>query len=81
MEPVYRPGQLLFVDPRKAYKRGDDVILRIRDGDEEYGVVKRFISASTEKVVVEQFQPKKKLEFKTSDVISIDVVVASMASG
>lgn len=58
MEPKYRPGYLLFVDPNLPVRRGDDVIVQVEveDGVRE-GYVKEFVSSGREIVLLQHNPP------------------------
>ena len=81
MEPRFRHGELLFVDPSSPPKRGDDVIVQVRFGDEICGFVKRFVSASDATTTLHQFNPETDILHPTSDVKAVHLVVGSLAAG
>lgn len=71
MYPAIRPGAPLFIDPHRQPNIGDDVVVELADGPDgetRGGYVKRLVRRSGSKVVVEQFNPAKELEFDRADV-------------
>ena len=81
MEPRFRHGELLFVDPSRPPKRGDDCVVQVAFGDDICGFVKRFVSASDETTTVEQFNPAKDIKYQTADVRAVHLVVGSLVAG
>jgi phage repressor protein C with HTH and peptisase S24 domain len=80
MEPRYHSGELVYVHPGRPVDVGAYVLVQVKpkdDGDAPRAVVKRLLRRSATKVTLEQFNPKKTIELKTSDVISIHRVVGS----
>ena len=79
MEPRYFAGETVFVNPRLPISRGAFVVAQISNGnaDEPYAVVKRFVSQDTRRMRLEQYNPKKRLEFSMSAVVAIHRIVMS----
>jgi phage repressor protein C with HTH and peptisase S24 domain len=80
MEPRYYSGELAHVHPGKPVTIGAFVLVQIRpehDGDTPKAVVKRLIKRTGSKITLEQYNPAKKFEIKTDDVVSIHRVVGS----
>src|SRR5215472_5016009 len=85
MEPRYFAGETVFVNPRLPISRGAfvvaqiTVVAQISGGQEAVprAYVKRFVSQDTKRLRLEQFNPKKVLEFPTSTVVSIHRIVMS----
>jgi phage repressor protein C with HTH and peptisase S24 domain len=81
MEPRFRHGELLFIDPSRPPKRGDDVVVQVAVGGEICGFVKRFVSASDDTTTVHQFNPDEDIKYPTPDVKAVHLVVGSLAAG
>lgn len=80
MEPRYFPGELVHVHPGRPVTIGSFVLVQIRpkeDGEAPRAVIKRLVRRSGNKIVLEQYNPKKSFELKDSDVVSVHRVVAS----
>jgi phage repressor protein C with HTH and peptisase S24 domain len=80
MEPRYFPGELVHVHPGRPVTIGSFVLVQIRpkeEGEAPRAVIKRLVRRSGNKIVLEQYNPKKTFELKDSDVVSIHRVVAS----
>jgi phage repressor protein C with HTH and peptisase S24 domain len=78
MEPRYFAGETVFVNPRLPISRGSFVVAQI--SKEEGGpraYVKRFVSQDAKRLRLEQYSPKKILEFPASAVIAIHRIVMS----
>lgn len=79
MEPRYYDGEAVFVDPVRRPRQGDFVVAQIQL--EEHGpilaFVKRFISHNSNELVLEQFNPTKRLTFPHLNVVSVHVAVMS----
>lgn len=80
MEPRYYSGELAHVHPGKPVTIGAFVLVQIRpdhDGDTPKAVVKRLIKRSASKITLEQYNPPKKFDIKSDDIVSIHRVVGS----
>jgi phage repressor protein C with HTH and peptisase S24 domain len=80
MEPRYHSGELVYVHPGRPVDVGAYVLVQVRprhDGDAPRAVVKRLVRRSATKVTLEQFNPKKTIELKSSDILSMHRVVGS----
>src|ERR1700735_4068474 len=80
MEPRYHSGELVYVHPGRPVDVGAYVLVTVKpkdDGDAPRAVVKRLVRRSATKVTLEQFNPKKTIELKTSDILSMHRVVGS----
>ncbi len=79
MEPRYFAGETVFVNPRLPISRGAFVVAQISkgDADEPYAYVKRYVSQDTRRMRLEQYNPKKTLEFPLSTVSAIHRIVMS----
>jgi phage repressor protein C with HTH and peptisase S24 domain len=80
MEPRYYSGELAHVHPGKPVTIGAFVLVQMRpehDGETPKAVVKRLIKRSATKITLEQYNPPKKFDIKTDDIVSIHRVVGS----
>jgi phage repressor protein C with HTH and peptisase S24 domain len=80
MEPRYHSGELVYVHPGRPVDVGAYVLVQVKpkeDGDAPRAVVKRLVRRSATKMTLEQFNPKKTIELKTSDILSMHRVVGS----
>jgi phage repressor protein C with HTH and peptisase S24 domain len=79
MEPRYFAGETVFVNPRLPISRGSFVVAQISKGEEPAprAYVKRFLSQDGKRLRLEQYNPKKILEFPASTVVAIHRIVMS----
>ncbi len=79
MEPRYFAGETVFVNPRLPISRGSFVVAQISKGQEAEPrvYVKRFVSQDAKRLRLEQYNPKKILEFSMSTVVAIHRIVMS----
>jgi phage repressor protein C with HTH and peptisase S24 domain len=79
MEPRYFAGETVFVNPRLPLSKGAFVVAQISSGEEEvpHAYVKRFVSQDARRLRLEQYNPKKVLEFATSKVVSVHRIIMS----
>ncbi len=76
MSPRYEPGELIFVAPRRPARIGDDVVIVQRNGDGEHcAFIKRLLKRNSEEIMVEQFNPPKKIRFLVAEIDSIHLVL------
>lgn len=80
MAPRYRPGEVVYVHPGRPPRRGDDVIVQIHGKDDSQpprGFIKEFVGWAGEKLVLQQYNPQKRIEFSRQAVVSIHPIVLS----
>jgi phage repressor protein C with HTH and peptisase S24 domain len=79
MEPRYFAGETVFVNPRLPISKGAFVVAQISSGEEEvpHAYVKRFVSQDARRLRLEQYNPKKVLEFPASKVVSVHRIIMS----
>lgn len=80
MEPRYYAGELLHINPARHVEPGNFVLVQVkpaREGEAPGALIKRLVRRSATKLTLEQFNPAKRIEIKTSDVVSIHRVVGT----
>jgi phage repressor protein C with HTH and peptisase S24 domain len=79
MEPRYFASETVFVNPRLPIGRGSFVVAQISKAPEgePRAYVKRFVSQDARRLRLEQYNPKKVLEFPMSTVVAIHRIVMS----
>lgn len=77
MYPLYAEGSIVYVNPDKPPAIGDDVVLEVDMGPNEptAGYIKRLKRRMTEKIVVEQFNPQREIEFDRAIIVAMHRVV------
>ena len=79
MEPRYMAGEALYVHPNRPVRRGDYVVIQIRNavGEPPLGFVKRYVTKTPTVLIVSQFNPAGEIEFPIASVVSVHRVVGS----
>jgi phage repressor protein C with HTH and peptisase S24 domain len=77
MEPRYFAGEAVFVNPRLPVRRGDFVVAQIaaEEGEPPHAYIKRFMARDARALRLEQFNPKKTLEFPVGRVVSVHRII------
>lgn len=78
MVPRYMPGEVAFIHPGKPARKNDHVAVQLKPNSEDApprGFIKRFLGWTPTKLVLEQYNPHKKIEFDREDVISVHPIV------
>ena len=77
MEPRYFAGEAVFVNPRLPVRRGDFVVAQIavEAGEPPHAYVKRFVARDSRQLRLEQFNPRKTLQFPVRSVISVHRII------
>ena len=77
MEPRYFAGEAVFVNPRLPVRRGDFVVAQIavEAGEPPHAYIKRFVARDSRLLRLEQFNPRKTLEFPVRSVISVHRII------
>lgn len=79
MEPRYFAGETVFVNPRLPISKGAFVVAQIATGSDgaPHAYVKRFVSQDARRLRLEQYHPRKVLEFPTARVVSVHRIIMS----
>ncbi|QWY83251.1 repressor protein C [Rhizobium phage RHph_X2_25] len=80
MVPRFRPGETVWVHPTRPARRGDDVVVQVHresddDGAPPRGFVKEFVGWTSNKLVLQQYNPDKKIEFTREQVVSVHPII------
>lgn len=78
MEPRYFSGEAVFVNPRLPVRRNDFVVVQLKsenDGEPAAAYIKRYISWDSKLLKLEQFRPKKLLQFPSERVLSVHRII------
>jgi phage repressor protein C with HTH and peptisase S24 domain len=77
MEPRYHPGETLYVNPRLPIRRGDYVVVQIIGSDEDQpeAYVKKFVNQDAHVLRLEQYNPRKIVEFPRRRVASVHKII------
>lgn len=80
MEPRYHEGEVVYVNPGKPVTANCYVVVQLRptqEGEAPRALVKRYIRRTGGKLILQQFNPPKELEFPNDDVVSMHRIVGS----
>ncbi len=79
MSPRYEPGDMIFVDPERDVRAGDDVVVEVagENGEPEGCYIKRLIRRTSQKLVLKQFNPNRELIFKTEKVLAVHRILSA----
>jgi phage repressor protein C with HTH and peptisase S24 domain len=72
-EPVFRLGDLLYVNPVIPPRIGDDIVIELQNGE---AYIKRLLRRTAGQLTAQQFNPACELEFAASDIANVHLVVA-----
>ena len=77
MDPKFEPGDRLYVDPHRPPRTMDYVVVELHgeDGESGRGYIKRLLRKTPTRVVLEQFNPRKELEFSVDEVKALHRVI------
>ena len=77
MEPRYFAGEAVFVNPRLPVRRGHFVVAQVavQEGEPPHAYIKRFVAREGRLLRLEQFNPRKTLEFPLDRVISVHRII------
>lgn len=72
MSPALEPGYLLFVDPTRPVKPGDNVVIQLQDGQ---AFIKRLVRRTEKAMICKQYNPAGEVKYEPNKVKSVHVVV------
>lgn len=72
MSPAMEPGYVLFVDPFRQPRPGDNVVIETTDGQ---SFIKRLTRRTEKTIFCEQFNPRGPVEYKPAKVKAMHLVV------
>ena len=77
MLPRYRPGEMVWMNPNQPVKRGDDVLVKIKDVEpaKSLGIIREFVAWEDGGLVLAMHNPARKDTYAREDVLSIDPIV------
>ena len=79
MEPRYRPGDPVFVDPQRPPSIGDDVIVQLRADDESgdivSGLIKTLVRRTASHLELQQYEPAILFQVPTERIAHIHRVI------
>lgn len=71
MAPRFDPGELVYLDPTRPCRVGDDVVFIVepeQSGDAPRAYLKRLVRRTADRLICEQFNPAKRVEFPMARV-------------
>lgn len=80
MEPRYHPSEMIYVHPGKPVATDDYVLVQLKapaEGEPPLALIKRFVRKTATKLVLQQYNPSKQLEFPLREIVSIHKIVGS----
>lgn len=78
MEPRFRQGELVFVNPHKPPRVGDDVIVQVEKSQNEIeAYIKTLARMPGEWLTVRQLNPPAELQFKPSTIRAVHLVMTT----
>jgi SOS-response transcriptional repressor LexA len=72
MAPRFKAGELIYVDPTRPAKPGDDIVVRLKDGE---GFVMRLVSRDLDGIRVDSYQPDGERNFPNEELAGLHVIV------
>lgn len=75
MEPAFKAGHMIYVDPSRPVTPGDDIVIEMLNGE---AFIKSLVRRTDTEVVTAQHNPKGEVSFRRSEVKGIYLVVASV---
>lgn len=77
MYPRYEDSEIVYVDPSRRVKKGDYVVAQVmleEGSSSPQAFIKKFVRHNEEELVLEQFNPEKKLVFPHERVVSVHYI-------
>jgi transcriptional regulator with XRE-family HTH domain len=75
MEPVFRPGEIVYVSPSVPASPGDDVAIQLTTGS---GLIKRLERRTGRQIVLKQFSPKRLSAIDIASVRAMHPIVGAL---
>ena len=78
--PRFADGDLIYVDPGRVGRIGDDVLIELAGeapGEPPFAIVKRLVARSASKITVRQFTPDRELVFPTTRIQRVSRVLTT----
>ncbi|WP_275790490.1 XRE family transcriptional regulator [Pararhizobium gei] len=78
MWPRFEDGEPIYASPSRLPAIGDYVVIQLRQRDEGSApdsYIKRLVRRNGSKIIVEQFNPAKTIEYERDDIVSMHRVV------
>jgi phage repressor protein C with HTH and peptisase S24 domain len=78
MQPMYDPGDLVYVDPRRPPPAGRDCIIQLRQsepGGEMRFMLKRLVKRNGRKWTFKQYNPEKEIELTDEEILAVHLIL------
>lgn len=78
MQPVYDPGDLVYVDPRRPPPSGRDCIIQLKQsepGGEMRFMLKRLVRRNGTKWVFKQYNPEREIVLEDREIESVHLIL------
>jgi phage repressor protein C with HTH and peptisase S24 domain len=72
MQPRYRPGEMLYIDPIRPVAPGDDVIVQFTDGT---GFIRELVAQTPRTLTCRQHNPPREHVYPIASVRSVHLVI------
>ena len=72
MAPRFKAGELIYVDPTRPAKAGDEIVVRLKDGE---GFVMRLVSRDLDGIRTDSYQPDGERSFPNEELAGLHVIV------
>ena len=79
MEPKYRQGDMLWIDPSRPAIQNDYVLIELAPEDgERRALVKQLVKFNAEELVVKQYNPATEVEIDVSTVVRVWLIAGNL---
>lgn len=74
MSPRFEPGEMVYIDPNRPVKGGDDVVVQLADGQ---GYIKRLVRRTAKTLHCRQFNPARDCDYAADQVKAVHLIVGA----
>ncbi len=74
MEPRYRAGEVLYVNPARPPRRGDDVVMQVQTADQQLAYIKNLLQLCPDQITLRQYNPQREISFRRDRIKSMHVI-------
>lgn len=77
MEPRYEHGDLIFVNPARLPRAGDDIVVVVQrsEHEDQEAFVKRLVRQTSDRLVCKQYNPAQELEWPLEQIVMVHRIV------
>lgn len=77
MEPRFKQGEILYINPQRPFRPGQDVLIELLDSGERYAIVKTVLRVTPAALLLKQHNPALEFEVERSRIVRVSLITGT----